>query len=47
MTDEPLKVEQPLLESSREMDELVYDQSNHSLDTQITVLGTRFPVQEF
>ena len=26
MADEPLKIEQPLLESSSEMDKLVYDQ---------------------
>ena len=48
LADEPLKVEQPLLESSSEMDNLqCITNTEHSPDTKITVMGTRFLAQEF
>ena len=47
MAHEPLKVEKPLLESSSEMDKLpCVTNTEHSPQT-ITVMGTRFPAQEF
>ena len=47
MTNEPLKVEKPLLESSSEIDNLpCITNTEHSPDTQITVMGTRFHAQE-
>ena len=46
--NELLKVEKPLLESSSEMDKLqCITNTEHSPDTKITVMGTRFPAQEF
>ena len=48
MANEPLKVEKPLLESSTEEDKLqCITNTEHSPDTKITVMGTRFPAQEF
>ena len=48
VANEPLKVEKPLLESSSEMDELpCITNTEHSPDTKTTVMGTRFPAQEF
>ena len=48
MANEPLKVEKPLLESSSEMDKLqCITNTEHSPDTNITVMGTTFPAQEF
>ena len=48
MANEPLKIEKPLLESSSEMDKLqCITKTEHSPDTKITVMGTRFPAQEF
>ena len=48
LANEPLKVEKPLLESSSEMDKLQYiTNTEQSPDTKITVMGTRFPAQEF
>ena len=48
MTNEPLKVEKPLLESSSEMDKLsCITNTDHSPDTKITVIGTIFCAQEF
>ena len=47
MANEPLKVEKPLLESSSEIDKLqCITNTEHSPDTKITVMGTRFPAQE-
>ena len=47
MTNEPLKVEKPLLESSSEIDKLrCITNTEHSPDTKVTVMGTRFPAQE-
>ena len=45
MANEPLKVEKPLLESSSEFKCIT--NIEHSPDTKITVMGTRFPAQEF
>ena len=43
-----LKVEKPLLESSSEMNKLqCVTNTEHSPDTKITVMGTRFPAQDF
>ena len=47
MANELLKVEKPLLESSSEMDKSVYNQHRTFPDTKITVMGTRFPAEEF
>ena len=48
MANEPLKVEKPLLESSSEMDKLqCITNTEHSPDTKITVMGTKYPAQEF
>ena len=52
MANEPLGVEKPLLESSLNlasgMDKLpCITNTEHSPDTKITVMGTRFPAQEF
>ena len=48
MANEPLKVEKPLLEKSSEMDKLqCITNTEHSPDTKITVMGTKFPAQEF
>ena len=48
MANEPLKIEKPLLESLSEMDKLqCITNTKHSADTKITVMGTRFPAQEF
>ena len=48
MANEHLKVEKLLLESSNEMDKLQrITNTEHSPDTKITVMGTRFPAQEF
>ena len=48
MANEPLKVEKPLLKSSSEMDKLpCITNTEHSPDTKITAMGTRFPAQEF
>ena len=48
MANEPLKVEKPLLETSSEIDQLPFiTNTEHSLDTKMTVMGTRFPAQEF
>ena len=48
MANEPLKIEKPTLEISSEMDKLQCITNNeHSPDTKITVMGTRFPAQEF
>ena len=47
MTNEPLKFEKPLLESSSEIDKLpCITNTEHSPDTKITVMGTRLPAQE-
>ena len=45
--DGPLKVENPLLESSSEIDKLVHNEYQIFPRHQITVLGTIFPAQEF
>ena len=45
--DEPLKVEQPLLGSSSEIDKLVYDQYQIFPRHQNYLMGTSFPAQEF
>ena len=43
LANEPLKVEQPLLESSSEIDKLpCITNTEHSLDTKITAMGTSF-----
>ena len=48
MANEPLKVEKPLLESSSEMDKLqCITNTEHSLDTKITVMGTDFLLKNF
>ena len=48
MANEPHKVEKPLLESSSEMDKLqCITNTEHSPDTNITVMGKTFPAQEF
>ena len=48
MANEPLNVEKTLLESSSEMNKLqCKTNTQHSPDTKITVMGTRFPAQEF
>ena len=48
MANEPLKVGKPLLESSSEMDKFqCITNTEHSPDTKITVMGRRFPAQEF
>ena len=48
MANKPLRVEKPLLESSSEMDKLpCITNTEHSLDTKITVMGTKVPAQEF
>ena len=47
MASEPLKGEQPLLESSSEIDKLVYDLYQIFPDTKITVMGTNFSFREF
>ena len=45
--NEPLKVEKPLLESSSEMDKIqCITNTEHSPDTKIIVVGTRFSAQE-
>ena len=47
IANEPSKVEQPLLESSREMYKLsCITNTEHSPDTKITVFGTSFPAEE-
>ena len=46
--NEPLKFEQPLLESSSEMDKLACKtNTKHSPHTKLAVMGTSFPAQEF
>ena len=48
IANEPLKVEQQLLESSSEIDKLpCKTYTKHSPDTKITLMGTSFPAQEF
>ena len=48
MANQPLKVEQPLLESSSELDKIPCNtNTKHSPDTKITVMGTSFLAQEF
>ena len=48
MANEPLKVENPLLESSSEMEKLqCITNTEHSSDTKITVMGTSFPARAF
>ena len=47
MANEPLKVEQPLLESSSEMDKLACKTNTKIPHIKITVMGTSFPAQEF
>ena len=48
MTNELLKVEKPLLESSSKMDKLrCITNTAHSPVTKTTMMGTRFPAQEF
>ena len=48
VTKKPLKVLKPLLESSRELDNLqCITNTEHSPDTKFTVMGTRVPAQEF
>ena len=47
LANEPLKVQQPLLENSREMDILrCITNTAHSPVTKITVMGTNFPSLE-
>ena len=47
MANEPLKVEQPLHESSSEMDLLpCKTNTEYSPDTKITAMGTNFPAQD-
>ena len=47
-TNEPLKVEKPLLESSSEMDKLpCITNIEHSPATKITEMGTSFSAREF
>ena len=43
MANEPLKVEQPLLESSSEIDKFGMTCTKYSPDTKITVMGSIFP----
>ena len=48
VADEPLKLQQPLLESSSEINELPCSpNTKHFPDTKTTMLGTSFPSQEF
>ena len=47
MTNEPLKFEQPLLESSSEIDKFGITCTKYSPDTKITVMGTILPFHEF
>ena len=47
MTNEPLKCEQPLLESSSEIDKFGMTCTKYSSDTKINVMGTIFPSHEF
>ena len=48
MANEPVKVEQPLLESSSEMDKLpCITNTAHSQVTKIPVVGTSFRAPEF
>ena len=48
MANEPFKVQQPLLESSSEMDKLPwFTKTALSPVTKITFMGTRVPAQEF
>ena len=48
MPNEPLKVQQPHLESSSQMDKLrCITNTTLSLVTKITVMGTNFPSREF
>ena len=48
MANEPLKVHQPLLESSSEMDKLrCITNAAHSPVTKITVMGTNFFLKNF
>ena len=48
IADEPLKFQQPVLESSSEMDKLqCITNTVHSPNTKITVMGTRYPAQKF
>ena len=48
MANEPLKVQQPLLGSSNELDKLpCFAKTALSPVTKITVIGTNFPSQEF
>ena len=48
MAKEPLKVQQPLLESSNEMDHLrCITNTALSPATKITVMGTNFPSRDF
>ena len=48
IANEPLKVEQQLLESSGEIDKFpCKTYTKHSPDTKITLMETSFPAQEF
>ena len=48
MANKPLKVEKPLLKSSSEMDKLpCITNTEHSPDTKITAMGTRFLLKKF
>ena len=48
MANEPLKVDQPLRESSSEMDySPCKTNTEYSPDSKITMMGTNFPAQEF
>ena len=48
MANELLKVQQPLLESSSEMDKLrCISNTAHSPVTETAVMGTNFPSREF
>ena len=48
IANEPLKVEKLFLKSSSGMDKLqCITNTEHSPDTKITVMGRRFPAQEF
>ena len=47
MANEPLRIAKPLLERSSEMDKPCITNTEHFPDTKITVMGTRFPAQDF
>ena len=48
MTNEPLKIQQSLLESSSEMDKLpCFTKTAFSHVTKVFVMGTNFPSQDF